>query len=57
MLLIGVGGSGRHSMTRLAGYICHYKVFGIEVNKNYKKADFREGELFQLNAMSTDARS
>ncbi|CDS41066.1 dynein heavy chain [Echinococcus multilocularis] len=42
MLLIGVGGSGRNSVTKLAGYICRYKVFSVEVNKAYKKADFRE---------------
>ncbi|VDN98570.1 unnamed protein product [Rodentolepis nana] len=42
MLLIGVGGSGRSSLTKLAAYICHFRIFTIEVNKNYKKADFRE---------------
>lgn len=44
MLLIGVGGSGRRSLTELAAYICNFRVFKIEVNKNYKKADFREGK-------------
>ncbi|VDM31109.1 unnamed protein product [Hydatigera taeniaeformis] len=42
MLLVGVGGSGRNSVTKLAGHICRYKIFNIEVNKNYRKADFRE---------------
>ena len=43
MLLIGIGGSGRQSLTRLAAYLIGYKVFQIEVTRNYKKAEFRDG--------------
>ena len=42
MMLIGVGGSGRQSVARLASSIQEYKIFMIEVTKTYRLADFRE---------------
>jgi len=42
MLLIGIGGSGRQSLSKLASFICMYTVFQIEVSKNYKRNEFRE---------------
>ena len=41
-LLVGVGGSGRKSMARLATYIAEMQCFTIEITKNYKHMDFRE---------------
>ena len=42
MFLIGIGGSGRQSLARLASYICEYKVFQIEVTKTYRLTEFRD---------------
>lgn len=42
ILLIGIGGSGRRSLTKLAAFIREYSVFQIRVSQNYGIADFRE---------------
>ncbi|XP_077117756.1 dynein axonemal heavy chain 2 [Ranitomeya variabilis] len=50
MLLIGIGGSGRQSLARLAAYICDYKVFQLEVTRGYRRQEFREDikKLYRL---------
>jgi dynein heavy chain len=41
-LLVGVGGSGRKSLARLAAYIGELKVFSIEITNTYRLQEFRE---------------
>uniref|UniRef100_A0A3Q3IZZ6 Dynein, axonemal, heavy chain 1 n=1 Tax=Monopterus albus TaxID=43700 RepID=A0A3Q3IZZ6_MONAL len=41
-LLLGVGGSGRQSLTKLASYVSGYQCFQIELSKNYGQTEWRE---------------
>jgi dynein heavy chain len=41
-LLLGVGGSGRQSTTRLSAYVCDNECFQIEVAKGYGMTEFKD---------------
>jgi dynein heavy chain len=41
-LLLGVGGSGRQSLSKLSTFMSNYKIYQIEVIKGYSMRDWRD---------------
>jgi len=54
-LLVGVGGSGRHCLTRLASFIADYFCFQVEVTKAYKHVNFLEDLIKMYERAGTKA--
>ena len=49
-MLVGVGGSGKSSLTRFATFMGGFKIFSIELTRGYASNEFREDlkKLYQV---------
>jgi dynein heavy chain len=56
-LCLGVGGSGRQSLARLATFIANYKIYQIEVVKGYSMTNWREDVKKALMQAGVDNKS
>ena len=54
-MLIGVGGSGKQSLTKLMAFICGYETKQLEVTSAYSENDFKEDiKLFYVLLLLKD---
>lgn len=54
VLLVGVGGSGKKSITRLAAFAAQCEVFEISLTRGYNLTNFREDLKILFNRTGVD---
>ncbi|KAK9890592.1 hypothetical protein WA026_011959 [Henosepilachna vigintioctopunctata] len=59
MLLVGIGGSGRQSLSRISAYLCEYNTFQISVTRSYKTFEFKEDlkKLYNITGVNNKPTS
>lgn len=50
-MLIGVGGSGKQSLSKLSAYICQCKTQMLEIGKGYNNESFK-GDLQKISMLA-----
>ena len=54
--MLGVGGSGRQSLTKLATFMNNFKIYQIEVIKGYSMRDWRDNLKSVLMQAGVDSK-